>query len=170
MKSKPGNIIPNNIENFRVVSSGTRSVSVKKSKVNTPVGIIEVQAQTFDNVEHLSVVLLQINAEIVKSFIPLPIEGMPDAEVGRLYKNKYQSFEMTFVHGKLKDNVYVDPEFEVPYTATNGPGFGIYYVPIALIELSNVGEDLEKKRIRILRNEKMNIPFFLNYYGVGLGD
>lgn len=158
--------------NFAVELTGPNSIVAKESILNTPFGKVTVDQKEFSELNGLEYLMLQLNFEIEKRFIPIPIKGINDLDYGRLYKNRYTSLEATFVLGRRNDDddtSIVDPEFGQPYYSYYyGDNFEIYYLPIAKIEKSYNKDGY----INILyyRMNSINIPFFTNYYGIGSED
>lgn len=162
-------VVPTWIENFRVVSNGNKSVKVYDSVINAPFGAVEVIGKTFNDVGDYSFVLLQMNFEIEKILIQIKLDGV-DGHSGRMFKNKYIGLQAEFVYGKPDDLGNILDSDGNPIYGSTGPGYEIYYIPIAVIVFSNIGKDIEKKKIELFHSERLNLPFFANYYGLGYGD
>ena len=162
-------VIPTWIENFRVVSTGKKSVKVYGSVINTPFGAIQVATKTFDNVKNESFVLLQMNFQIEKSLLQINLEGI-EGHSGRLFKNKYIGLEAEFVYGESDELGNIIDSDGNPIYGSVGPAYEIYYSTIAMINVLYQGQDTERKKVSIFQNEKICVPFFANYYGLGYGD
>lgn len=175
-KKYKSKVISHYISNFRVLRNGTREVKVQDSKINTPFGIIDVEGKTFSDIQNFDFLILQLNFSIEKTTMLIPVEDVPGAICGRLYKSRYTGLSAEFLLARPSgesaagQGVLFDTEFEQPYSYATGPEFEIYYLPIARFEVRGVGQDTEKMVIKTCQSEKLNIPFFANYYGIGSED
>lgn len=167
--------IPTWIENFRVVSTGNKSVKVYDSVINTPFGAIKVEGKTFSDVADKSFIMLQMNYQIKKTLWQIKVIGIdpPSGNVphsGRLYRSNYVGLEATFVYGKPDESGnMVDADGSVINRAF-GADYEIEYIGVARIDFINKGKDTERKKIRRLLGEKMIVPFHASYYGLGEQD
>ncbi len=167
-------VIPFDNSNFKIVATGATSVKVFESKINTTFGVVTVAEKSFQNIQNFDYLLLQLNFQIEKNFYPLPVSGIPGAVCARMYQYRYISLDAEFTIGRPPEGAngvgnLFDQEFSEPINRSEGQLFEIYYIPIALFE---VGQDTTRRSLEIVicQDEKVNIPFFVNYYGLGTQD
>jgi hypothetical protein len=157
-------IISHGINNFKIFQSGKSSLTISESIINTPFGIVTVEEKTFDDIKNDSFILIKMDFTVTKTLIQVKLDGI-DGHSGRLYKNKYSSLSAEFLYAINIDG-FLNDENGDPYYSEISPNHEIYYISVARISKF----DNDEKSIYLINNKKLVIPFFTNYYGLGLGD